>query len=119
MPTGSDPPSFRAESGRSSGGSPLRPRHHRGHHLANKCAALNGRMEHLDHGQRHTSRTSQVRRSFEDTALKRRAREPAELQRRHRDGASEALARAKARPGGETLLVSLQANCRRPGKLAR
>ena len=48
-----------------------------------------------------------MQRSFGDTALKRRAREPAELQRRHRDGACEALAGAKARPGGETQLVSL------------
>ena len=48
-----------------------------------------------------------MQRPFDDTALKRRAREPAELERRHRDDACEALAAAKARPGGEAQLVSL------------
>jgi hypothetical protein len=31
--------------------------------------------EHLDYGRRHTTRTNQVQRSFEDTSLKERALE--------------------------------------------
>jgi hypothetical protein len=31
--------------------------------------------EHLDYGRRYTTRTNQVQRSFEDTALKQRALE--------------------------------------------
>ena len=38
-----------------------------------KWTAFNAIAEHLDHGRRYTSRTSQVQRSFEDTALKQRA----------------------------------------------
>jgi hypothetical protein len=35
--------------------------------------AFNAVAEHLDYGRRYTSRSNQVQRSFEDTALKRRA----------------------------------------------
>jgi phage/plasmid-like protein (TIGR03299 family) len=38
-----------------------------------KWTAFNAIAEHLDHGRRYTSRTNQVQRSFEDTALKQRA----------------------------------------------
>jgi phage/plasmid-like protein (TIGR03299 family) len=38
-----------------------------------KWTAFNAIAEHLDHGRRYTSRTSQVQRSFEDTSLKQRA----------------------------------------------
>jgi phage/plasmid-like protein (TIGR03299 family) len=38
-----------------------------------KWVAFNAIAEHLDYGRRYTSRTSQVQRSFEDTALKQRA----------------------------------------------
>jgi nicotinamide mononucleotide (NMN) deamidase PncC len=40
-----------------------------------KWVAVNAIAEHLDHGRRYTSRTNQVQRSFEDTALKQRALE--------------------------------------------
>ena len=40
-----------------------------------KWVAFNAIAEHLDYGRRYTSRTSQVQRSFEDTALKQRALE--------------------------------------------
>jgi phage/plasmid-like protein (TIGR03299 family) len=40
-----------------------------------KWVAFNAIAEHLDHGRRYTARTSQVQRSFEDTALKQRALE--------------------------------------------
>jgi hypothetical protein len=38
-----------------------------------KWTAFNAIAEHLDYGRRYTSRTDQVQRSFEDTALKQRA----------------------------------------------
>ena len=38
-----------------------------------KWVAFNAIAEHLDYGRRYTSRTNQVQRSFEDTALKQRA----------------------------------------------
>jgi phage/plasmid-like protein (TIGR03299 family) len=38
-----------------------------------KWTAFNAVAEHLDYGRRYTTRTSQVQRSFEDTALKQRA----------------------------------------------
>jgi hypothetical protein len=38
-----------------------------------KWTAFNAIAEHLDYGRRYTARTNQVRRSFEDTALKKRA----------------------------------------------
>jgi hypothetical protein len=38
-----------------------------------KWVAFNAIAEHLDFGRRYTSRTNQVQRSFEDTALKQRA----------------------------------------------
>jgi hypothetical protein len=38
-----------------------------------KWVAFNAIAEHLDYGRRYTSRTSQIQRSFEDTALKQRA----------------------------------------------
>jgi len=38
-----------------------------------KWTAFNAIAEHLDYGRRYTARTSQVQRSFEDTALKQRA----------------------------------------------
>jgi phage/plasmid-like protein (TIGR03299 family) len=38
-----------------------------------KWVAFNAISEHLDYGRRYTSRTNQVQRSFEDTALKQRA----------------------------------------------
>jgi hypothetical protein len=40
-----------------------------------KWTAFNAIAEHLDYGRRYTSRTNQVQRSFEDTALKQRALE--------------------------------------------
>jgi hypothetical protein len=40
-----------------------------------KWTAFNAVAEHLDYGRRYTSRTNQVQRSFEDTALKQRALE--------------------------------------------
>ena len=40
-----------------------------------KWTAFNAVAEHLDYGRRYTTRTNQVRRSFEDTALKQRALE--------------------------------------------
>ena len=40
-----------------------------------KWVAFNAIAEHLDYGRRYTSRTNQVQRSFEDTALKQRALE--------------------------------------------
>jgi hypothetical protein len=40
-----------------------------------KWTAFNAIAEHLDHGRRHTSRTNQVQRSFEDTSPKQRALE--------------------------------------------
>jgi phage/plasmid-like protein (TIGR03299 family) len=40
-----------------------------------KWVAFNAIAEHLDYGRRYTRRTSQVQRSFEDTALKQRALE--------------------------------------------
>ena len=41
-----------------------------------KWAAFDAVAEHLDYGRRYTSRTNQVQRSFEDTALKHRALDP-------------------------------------------
>jgi hypothetical protein len=38
-----------------------------------KWVAFNAIAEHLDYGRRYTSRTNQVQRSFEDTAVKQRA----------------------------------------------
>jgi hypothetical protein len=38
-----------------------------------KWTAINAIAEHLDYGRRYTARTNQVRRSFEDAALKQRA----------------------------------------------
>lgn len=38
-----------------------------------KWTAFNAIAEHLDHGRRYTTRTNQMQRSFEDTALKQRA----------------------------------------------
>jgi phage/plasmid-like protein (TIGR03299 family) len=38
-----------------------------------KWTAFNALAEHLDYGRRYTTRTSQVQRSFEDTAIKQRA----------------------------------------------
>jgi Domain of unknown function (DUF932) len=38
-----------------------------------KWTAFNAVAEHLDYGRRYTTRTSQVQRSFEDTALKQQA----------------------------------------------
>jgi hypothetical protein len=49
-----------------------RQRHH-GHSPGTKWVAFNAIAEHLDYGRRYTSRTNQVHRSFEDTALKQRA----------------------------------------------
>jgi hypothetical protein len=40
-----------------------------------KWTAFNAVAEHLEYGRRYTTRTNQVRRSFEDTALKQRALE--------------------------------------------
>ena len=40
-----------------------------------KWTAFNAIAEHLDYGRRYTTRTNQVQRSFEDTALKQRALE--------------------------------------------
>jgi hypothetical protein len=40
-----------------------------------KWVAFNAIAEHLDYGRRYTTRTNQVQRSFEDTALKQRALE--------------------------------------------
>jgi hypothetical protein len=40
-----------------------------------KWVAFNAITEHLDYGRRYTSRTNQVQRSFEDTALEQRALE--------------------------------------------
>ena len=40
-----------------------------------KWTAFNAVAEHLDYGRRYTTRTNQVQRSFEDTALKQRALE--------------------------------------------
>ena len=38
-----------------------------------KWVAFDAIAEHLDYGRRYTTRTNQVQRSFEDTALKQRA----------------------------------------------
>lgn len=38
-----------------------------------KWVAFNAVAEHFDYGRRYASRTNQVQRSFEDTALKQRA----------------------------------------------
>ena len=47
----------------------------RGNSPGTKWTAFNAIDEHLDYGRRHTSRTNQVQRSFEDTSLKQRALE--------------------------------------------
>jgi len=44
-----------------------------GNSSTSKLVAFNAIAEHLDYGRRYTSRTNQVQRSFEDTALKQRA----------------------------------------------
>ena len=44
-----------------------------GNSPGSKLTAFNAIAEHLDYGRRYTARTSQVQRSFEDTALKQRA----------------------------------------------
>jgi hypothetical protein len=46
-----------------------------GNSPGSKWVAFNAIAEHLDYGRRYTSRTNQVQRSFEDTALKQRALE--------------------------------------------
>ena len=46
-----------------------------GNSPGSKWTAFNAIAEHLDYGRRYTTRTSQVQRSFEDTALKQRALE--------------------------------------------
>ena len=46
-----------------------------GNSPGSKWTAFNAIAEHLDYGRRYTSRTNQVQRSFEDTALKQRALE--------------------------------------------
>jgi phage/plasmid-like protein (TIGR03299 family) len=44
-----------------------------GNSPSTKWVAFNAIAEHLDYGRRYTSRTNQLQRSFEDTALKQRA----------------------------------------------
>jgi hypothetical protein len=44
-----------------------------GNSPGSKWVAFNAIAEHVDYGRRYTSRTNQVQRSFEDTALKQRA----------------------------------------------
>ena len=44
-----------------------------GNSSGTKWTAFNAIAEHLDYGRRYTTRSNQVRRSFEDTALKQRA----------------------------------------------
>jgi phage/plasmid-like protein (TIGR03299 family) len=46
-----------------------------GNSPGSKWVAFNAIAEHLDYGRRYTSRTNQVQRSFEETALKQRALE--------------------------------------------
>ena len=46
-----------------------------GNSPGSKWTAFNAIAEQLDYGRRYTSRTNQVQRSFEDTALKQRALE--------------------------------------------
>jgi phage/plasmid-like protein (TIGR03299 family) len=46
-----------------------------GNSPGSKWVAFNAIAEHLDYGRRYTTRTNQVQRSFEDTALKQRALE--------------------------------------------